>query len=208
MQVKKARGRPRSAQARAAVLQAAYDILADGGFAAFSIDAVASRSGVARTTIHRWWASRGVLAIESFVEHTLANFDFQISCSASADFLRLIGDACERLGGADGRVVASIIAEAQRDPDTLVLFNELYFHPVRSAAMAVVQAGIDSGEFRAELDPVVMLDAGIGAIYAKLLLQQPLTLEWSARLARQLLGGALAERDPRSVTRSGAELVR
>ncbi|HKQ81300.1 MAG TPA: TetR/AcrR family transcriptional regulator C-terminal ligand-binding domain-containing protein [Steroidobacteraceae bacterium] len=193
MHPKKTRGRPRSEQARAAVLQAAYDILVSSGFAAFSIDAVASRAGVARTTIHRWWASKGMLAIESFVEHILTDFDFHISDSASTDFLRLFEDTVTMLAGSYGKVVASIIAEGQRDPDTLNLFVKVYFRPIRLEAIKVVQAGIDSGEFRPQLDPAVLLDAGIGAVYARLLLQQPITREWTKRLAEQLLHGALAE---------------
>ena len=193
---KKTRGRPRSEQARTAVLQAAYDLLVGSGFAAFSIDAVASRAGVARTTIHRWWTSRGMLAIESFVEHILADIDFQITDSASADFLQMFEDTTAILAGPDGRVIASIIAEGQRDTDALDLFMKVYFYPVRAEAIDVVKAGIDSGEFDPQLDPVVLLDAGIGAIYTRLLLRQPITREWTKTLAHQLLHGALAAPSP------------
>ncbi|HKX23537.1 MAG TPA: TetR/AcrR family transcriptional regulator C-terminal ligand-binding domain-containing protein [Rhizorhapis sp.] len=189
---KRSRGRPRSENARSAVLKAAYEILVDSGFGSFSIDAVSVRSGVARSTIHRWWASKGMLAIESCLEHVLASISFRITTSSSRDVMRILENTAAKLAGPEGKVVASIIAEGQRDPDALELFSRVYFHPLRAEAIKVVQAGIDRGEFRPNLDAGVFLDSGIGAMYAKVLLQQPITKEWVKTLTEQLLNAARA----------------
>jgi AcrR family transcriptional regulator len=57
---------PRIARSRARVLEAAIAQFLDGGPAAVTIDAVAGRSGVARTTIYRHWANREQLLAEVF----------------------------------------------------------------------------------------------------------------------------------------------
>jgi AcrR family transcriptional regulator len=49
---------PRTRRARAAAIQAATNLLIEGGLRALSIDAVASRSGIAKSTIYRQWPSR------------------------------------------------------------------------------------------------------------------------------------------------------
>ena len=49
---------PRITRSRHAVLEAAVGVLADAGYGAFTIDAVALRSGVARSTIYRLWPGR------------------------------------------------------------------------------------------------------------------------------------------------------
>lgn len=49
--------RPRSAEARRKALQAAVEVLADEGVVGFTVEAVARRSGVAKTTIYRNWSS-------------------------------------------------------------------------------------------------------------------------------------------------------
>ena len=49
---------PRVARSRRVVLEAAVAVLADSGYGAFTIDAVARRSGVARSTIYRLWPGR------------------------------------------------------------------------------------------------------------------------------------------------------
>src|SRR5581483_9010182 len=55
------RGRPRSAEADRAILTATVDLLAERGLAAMSIEEVAARAGVGKTTIYRRWPSKGLL---------------------------------------------------------------------------------------------------------------------------------------------------
>jgi AcrR family transcriptional regulator len=52
---------PRVARSRRTVLEAAVAVLAESGYGAFTIDAVARRSGVARSTIYRLWPGRAEL---------------------------------------------------------------------------------------------------------------------------------------------------
>jgi AcrR family transcriptional regulator len=49
---------PRVTRTRSAVLTAATGLLAERGYAGFSIDAIVQRTGIARTTIYRHWPSR------------------------------------------------------------------------------------------------------------------------------------------------------
>ncbi len=52
---------PRITRSRRVVLEAAVAVLAESGYGAFTIDAVARRSGVARSTIYRLWPGRAEL---------------------------------------------------------------------------------------------------------------------------------------------------
>lgn len=49
---------PRVARSQAAVVRAATDLLVEGGPSAVTVDAIVGRSGVAKSTIYRHWASR------------------------------------------------------------------------------------------------------------------------------------------------------
>src|SRR5262245_20693950 len=62
------RGRPRSESARRAVLDGARTLFARGGYAAATIEAISARSGVAKTTIYRWWANRSALLVDLLLE--------------------------------------------------------------------------------------------------------------------------------------------
>ena len=52
------RGRPRDGEADRAILRAAAELLVGGGYDAFSLDRVATRAGVARTTVYRRYPTR------------------------------------------------------------------------------------------------------------------------------------------------------
>ena len=57
---------PRVARSRASILDACAEVLAEEGFSGVTIEAVAARSGAAKTTIYRHWESREALMIEAF----------------------------------------------------------------------------------------------------------------------------------------------
>src|SRR5437763_5842350 len=65
-QERKAPGRPRSARADEAIIEALLDLLADGMPAeAISIEAVAARAGVGKATIYRRWANKEALLVDA-----------------------------------------------------------------------------------------------------------------------------------------------
>ena len=56
---------PRIERTHRVVLDAAIEVIAEHGFAGTTIDAIASRSGVARSTIYRNWNGRTELMLEA-----------------------------------------------------------------------------------------------------------------------------------------------
>jgi len=188
-------GRPRSEGARRAVLDAAYAILVETGLGKFSIEAVALRSGVARTTIYRWWPSKGLLAIESFLEAFRPQLAYAETGDAAADFRAFVRSLAHALSGPAGRIAASVVAQAQSDPETRQMFLETVSKPLRHESSQLLARGIKGGELRADLDVPLVLDAAVGAVYLRLLLGQPLDASWSHALSDTVLRGCLAGRN-------------
>jgi len=58
-----ARGRPRRAGVEETALHAAVELIAERGYAGTTIDGIAQRSGLAKTTLYRRWTSKGELAV-------------------------------------------------------------------------------------------------------------------------------------------------
>ncbi len=188
-------GRPRSAASRRAVLDAAYAILVEEGLPRFSVEAVAARSGVARTTIYRSWPTKGLLAFESFRDVFEAQLTFDRTSSPEQDFHALVRSLARALGGPSGCLARSVIAEAQNDPTVLTQFLEHFSEPLRRRSTTMIQAGVDSGRFRHNLDVPRLLDAVVGAVYLRLLLSLPLDEIWANSLAFTLLQGSLSAPD-------------
>ena len=185
-------GRPRSEAARCAVLDAAYAILAETGLGGFSTEAVAARSGVARTTIYRWWPSKGLLAIDSFLAAFKAQLVYAESGDSVEDFRKLLDSLVRALSGPAGLIAASVVAEAQTDPETRRAFQERFSTPLRSASSRLLDRGIKKGQLRDDLDVAVVLDATVGAVYLRLLLGQRLDAAWSHSLFETVLLGCRA----------------
>ena len=194
-QVRRRSGRPRSAASRRAVLDAAYAILVDGGLSGFSVDAVAARSGVAKTTIYRSWPTKNLLMFESFREAFETQLAFGRTGSPEHDMRALVGSLARALGGPAGRLAASVMAEAQSDADIRTQFVEHFSDPLRQRSTDVIHGGIESGRFRRDLDVPRLLDAVVGAVYLRLLLGLPLDDAWADALASTLLCGSLSTGD-------------
>ena len=188
-QAQRSAGRPRSEAARGAILDAAYALLLETQLGGFSIDAVAARAGVARTTIYRWWPTKGRLAIESFLEAFRPQLAYGRSRDPEGDFRALIGSLARALAGPDGRVAASVLMHAQSDAETQQMFREQFSEPLRAETSRLLQSGVDQGRFRTDLDIARVIDAAVGAVYFRLLFGHPLNATWAKTLADTLLAG-------------------
>ena len=171
-------------------MQAAAQLLAEGGLAAMSMEEVAARSGVAKTTIYRRWNSRGILALDAF----LAEFQGQ---QPLPDTSTLRGDLLAALRAwirsvtrtSAGPILAGLIAESQLDPELAVAWRERVVERLRAQHKIMLDRAIDRGEIPPETDEEVVLDLLFGAAYHRLLHgHQPLT----DRFARQVVDMVVA----------------
>jgi AcrR family transcriptional regulator len=185
------RGRPRSQEADRAILSAAAALLAEGGFAALSIEEVAARSGVAKTTIYRRWTSRGTLALDAF----LADFQSQ---QPPPDTGTLCGDLLAALRAwiravtrtSAGPILAGLIAESQQDPQLGIAWRERVVEQLRAQHKIMLNRAIDRGEIPADTDQEVVLDLLFGAAYHRLLHgHQPLTDSFARQVVDMIVAG-------------------
>ena len=185
-------GRPRSEAARRATLSAAYDVLVEKGLRGFSIELVAARAKVARTTVYRSWPSKGLLAVETLLEAFQLELAYAESGDPVADFRSLLDSLVLLLSGPTGRIAASVIAEAQSDSDTRQAGLAASSMPLRQQSGRILARGIADGVLRSDLDVPVVLDAAVGGAYLRLLMGQSLDASWSRTLADTILRGCLA----------------
>ena len=158
--------------------------------AGFTIEAVAARAGAGKTTIYRWWPSKGALAMAGFLAETAPKISYSNSRSALADLTHQLSRVGSVYGGASGRILSAIIAEGQRDPATITAFVEGYAKPRRAEAKKILLAGIERGELRPDIDLEVALDALYGPIYYRMLVPVgPLGKDWAESLAAHVLNG-------------------
>ncbi|GAB3165289.1 TetR/AcrR family transcriptional regulator [Amycolatopsis stemonae] len=158
-------GNRRDEAARLAVLHAADDLLAEHGFAALTVEAIARGAGVAKQTIYRWWPSKVEILLDTLIEDSAKQVPVPVD-KLTADGLRGYLRAFARFLTRDpaGQVYLALLAQAQHDPAAAKSFQERYLGPRREQERALLAAAIDAGEVSPRLGLDATLDALVGPI--------------------------------------------
>jgi len=163
--------RPRSDEARRKALAAAAELIIERGAANLSIEEVAARSGVAKTTIYRHWPERTSLIIDtvrSTFEHVGVPDTGSLRGDLSAYFTGMVR---ADLSGRVGQLMPCLIDAASRDPQLDTLLNRLAQERT-DALMAVAGRAQARGELPAELDPDVFIGTVVGPIVFRKVVQR------------------------------------
>jgi AcrR family transcriptional regulator len=164
------RGRPRSERSHRAILDAANELLAERGFVDLTIEEIAQRAGVGKTTIYRRWPGKGPLVFEAFATDYLNRLPLQDTGSLRGDLLGLLRGFIKVVKGTvTGRTLVGLIAEVQRDPELAEIWRARFVGPVRAQHRVMFERAVERGEVSPDTDPEVLLDLVFGAAYHRLL---------------------------------------
>jgi AcrR family transcriptional regulator len=184
-------GRPRSEQARVAILRTTLKLLAQTGFSNLTIEEVAERAKVGKATVYRWWPDKAALIADAFANSTISRLRFPDTGSVCADVSQQMRQLIKILRRARGRIVSAILAAGQSDPTLLAAFRERFLIPRRHEAYATLERGIARGELRRDIDRDLLLDSLYGPIYMRFLIRHDeLTPEFVDHLCALVLAGA------------------
>jgi AcrR family transcriptional regulator len=168
----------RSERARREVLAVAADLVMAVGVERLTIDEVANRSGVAKTTIYRHWPNKGALVTEA-VHGCMAPTPPPPEGDLRGGLLACFEGAV-RSGGPESRVgemMLSLLDAAQRDPELDRLLRG-YVAERRRPVLEVLEAARARGELAPDADLELLATMMAGpVVYTKLLLRQPVTRE-------------------------------
>jgi AcrR family transcriptional regulator len=165
------RGRPRRAGARDAILDATLELLAERGFHATTMDAIAERAGVGKNTIYRRWPAKDDLVIDAFLHFTAiielrAGPDDDVYASLldyARSLQRLYGDPLA------SRLIPGLLGELQRDPAFADAYAERVVRPLRMPVVALLERARERGELRADADPEQIADLLVGPGFLRML---------------------------------------
>ncbi|SDM65158.1 TetR/AcrR family transcriptional regulator [Allokutzneria albata] len=162
-------GRTRSDSAHTAVLTAAADLLEESGYGKLSIEGIAARSGVAKSTIYRWWRSKGELVMEAYTQVTARRVPDPDTGAVEKDLLVFL-DMLYRANAVPrrARVLRGLMAEAQLDDGFRSAFQE-WIQGHRTLMAAILRRGVERGELAADLDVEYAVDQVFGPFWYRLL---------------------------------------
>jgi AcrR family transcriptional regulator len=190
------RARPagRGPKVRAAVLAATLAELTENGYAALTVDSVARRSGVHKTTIYRRWKDREGLVADAVAERaTTAKIPFPDTGDIDTDLLRLARMIVAFLTSpAGGTVAVASMSDAGRIPEVAGA-KRRFFEALFRQAEPVVSSAIARGELPADTDPAELIRTLLAPIYLRLLVTaEPIDRTTADNAAKVALAAARA----------------
>jgi AcrR family transcriptional regulator len=176
------RGRPRSPDADEAILAATLELAGEVGINGMSMDDLAERAGVSKTTIYRRWTSKEQLVLEA-LRSAMGPLDDVDTGSMRDDLRAYLVELGERMWqGRMSDVLPHLIEVACHD-DTLRSRLDDYVQYRRAPMLAILGRGLDRGELPSDTDLDVLADVLIGPfIYRRLLTHAPLDEAFVDRL--------------------------
>lgn len=182
-----ARVDPRVAQTRRAVYAATLQVIAESGVQAATVERIADRAGVSRSTVYRRWPSLPHLYYEAF--GTLARRTSQpVRGHTPVELLRYLQDYADRLNDDTYcSVLVALLDAAWRDPELAEVRGRL-FDERSSRAAAVIDAGVAAGGLRPDLDRRQAMDAIVAPfLYRRIVEQQRISRADVRRLRDDVL---------------------
>lgn len=172
---------PRIEHTRRVVLEAAVEVVAERGFAGATIDAIAQRSGVARSTIYRHWSDRMDLLLEA-VTARVGPVQASTAGDLREDLIVLVLRLGELLGSDPiGSVAAALILESRRDPQ-LDRLRMRFVTERRQAAARVIQQAVSRGDLELSAEPGALADdLGSPVFFRTLVMHSPVDRSWAEK---------------------------
>ncbi len=173
------------------------------GYAALSVEAIATRAGVGKQTIYRWWPSKGAVLLDAFLAHRVeersdvAVLDPFDTGDLAADVRRMVRDTIRAFASPAWEAPYRAVTVAiQDDPDLAAQVSERIVRPSLEDVRSWLGAAQDRGDVRPDLDLAVAVEVLLAPIFHRWLLRTgPLDDAYADALAEAVVY-ALAPRTP------------
>jgi len=177
-------------RSKEAVLGATLELLTESGVGGVSVDEVSRRSGVAKTTIYRHWATRSDLILDA-CSRLSAEQEAPDTGGFESDVTALLAGIAKLLVTARwSSVVPSIIDAAERDPDLAQIHSRIQMGHTAPLHVVIARA-VRKGELPASTDPSAMITALVGPLfYRRWFSREPLDEEFVQSIVRTVIRSA------------------
>jgi AcrR family transcriptional regulator len=177
-------GRPRSASADQAITTATLALLAEQGPRGVTVESVAQRSGVAKTTIYRRYRDRRELlrAALAVVAEVVEPDPARPVWERITTLLEQFRYGVEHVVGV--RVVATLLLGTD-DPEFTEVFRQL-LRTRLALIRRIFDAGIAAGDLRPDVDYDRVVDALFGSFFARTAISGEVVPDWAESMVALL----------------------
>ncbi len=193
----RAGGRPRSAAADHAILEATRAALVDLGWTKLTLGDVAARAGVAKTTLYRRWAGKSELVVDAVAE-LFDELELPDSGSLATDIEGVVLRFAALLGRPETKTaLMAVVAESTTDAPLRERVRASIVERQKRLVLEGRQRAQVRGELPVEPDPAaaartadLVFDVIAGAVVHRALVSaEPVDAEWARHFTALLLTG-------------------
>lgn len=159
------KGRPRSEKSRAAILKATNSLLLHMSVQELSIEGIAKRARVGKTTIYRWWPNKTAVVMDALSSQPGIDTPMPTPKNNTEALVMQLEKLIRLLISKNGETVAQLFSEAQRDQKAQEAFADSFLAPLIDAIEFSIEQGQQAGEFRRNLDRKIAVDMLCGPIF-------------------------------------------
>jgi len=177
-------------RSRKAILDATRELLTEGDVRSLTVEAVAARSGVAKTTIYRRWRDKWQLALDAVVIDMLPRFADPVDVGDTRKELMTFTDSVLKVLFARpfGPAMQGLVSEIATEPELGRAYRERVVEPRRAQLAPVIERGIARGDLRTDTDLRLVHELLLGPLFYRLLLSGgPLDRKFSHNLVDAVL---------------------
>jgi AcrR family transcriptional regulator len=193
METAKSKSHGRAERSRRAILDATRELLGDeGDIGSLTIEAVAARSGVAKTTIYRHWRDKWELALDAVMIDMLPGFTNPADVGNTRKELTTFVNSVIKIWSTPpyGAAMQGLVSEIATQSDLAREYRERVVEPRRDQLAPVIERGIQRGDLRSDTDVRLVHELLVGPILYRLLLSGgPLDRKLGTHLVDAVLDG-------------------
>lgn len=165
----RANGRPRSEKSMQAILDSTNKLLLHSSVRDISIESVAKKAGVGKTTIYRWWPNKVALVLDAITGPLSVLPEPEDTRDPADALVRQIERFARLCRGRGGKIIAEVYAETQGDSDLQRIFFEKFMLSHEEVLVRTLERGMANGVFRKDLHIPLCVDMIYGAFFYHLM---------------------------------------
>jgi AcrR family transcriptional regulator len=163
------KGRPRSEKSRKNILKATSNLLLHMSVQELSIEAIAKKAKVGKTTIYRWWPNKTAVVMDALANQPSMQTPLPTAKSHADAIQMQLEKLIRLLHSKNGETIAQLFSEAQSDEHAQKIFENNFLAPLIDAIEYSIEQGQKDKEFTTRLDPKTAVDMLCGPIFFRLM---------------------------------------
>ncbi|HEY8374588.1 MAG TPA: TetR/AcrR family transcriptional regulator [Pseudonocardiaceae bacterium] len=182
------RGRPRDASRDEVLRRATLEVMAEVGYRALTMDAVAARARAGKATIYRRWESKLELVIDVTNHLAKSELPDPDTGSTTRDLREFLYSYADFLTGVAGRAAQTLVGELPHEPELAKAFRTAFLLSQQTILERILERGRQRGEVRPDVPVCLVAELAGGALLHRLMLSaKPLDRGFVDHLVDQVL---------------------